>query len=384
MRDVILYVHDLRTSGVVRDAMLLAAHLAKTRSTTLVAGYGDGFFQAEAARGGFDLVILCPGRRPLARLAAVAPLRRWLHGRPKGAVLLSMGNMGHQTPFFATIGRRDIRRIYRISNEIARPDGLRGRIRMAWMKALLGDADAIAIVGTAMGRLPLFAAAIADGRAIEGASGVELDRARQLAQAPSPHPWFDEAVPLVLGIGRLRPQKNFDLLIEAVALARLQRRIRLAILGGGTAAERDQLAAHAAALGLGDDMLLAGETDNVFAWLAHAGAFALPSRWEGSSVALLEALAVGIPVVASRLAGDAAHVLGEGRFGLLFDGVSAQALADTLLVQLSEDRVLPGDRAAAFGLDAAFDVYAGLIDRVARGTAVPRAPSHAVSPHISI
>jgi glycosyltransferase involved in cell wall biosynthesis len=90
--------------------------------------------------------------------------------------------------------------------------------------------------------------------------------------------------------------------------------------------------------------------------------FVLPSRWEGSSVALLEAMAVGVPVIASRLAGDAAQVLDEGRYGLLVGGDDRTELARAILVQLSGYAVRPGDRACAYGLPGA--AYLDLIEAV--------------------
>ncbi|HKR90378.1 MAG TPA: glycosyltransferase, partial [Phenylobacterium sp.] len=141
------------------------------------------------------------------------------------------------------------------------------------------------------------------------------------------------------------------------------RRLRLAIIGGGAAGEQARLAGLARDAGLGDDFLLAGETGNVFAWLKRAAVFALPSRWETSSLALLEALAAGTPVVASRLAGDAAQVLDEGRYGLLFDGHDPDALAKALLAQAVAP-VRPGDRALAYDLSLTNEAYARLVAEV--------------------
>jgi glycosyltransferase involved in cell wall biosynthesis len=231
------------------------------------------------------------------------------------------------------------------------------------MKLLTLDAARIVVVGRALRRLPLFAEASASGRAAELPNGVDNALAARLAQAPAPHAWLDEPTPVVVGIGRLRPQKNFDLLIEALGRARTTRRLRLAIIGGGAEAEQARLQGLARAAGLGDDVLLAGETDNVFAWLSRAAVFALPSRWETSSLALLEALAAGSPCVASRLAGDAAQVLDEGRYGLLFDGQDPDALARALLAQ-AEAPVRPGDRALAYDLSLTNDAYARLVAEV--------------------
>lgn len=362
MRHVYLYIHDLRSSGVVRNAIDFAKRLAQDHPTTLVVGYGEGFFAQEAARGPFALKVLAPREGALGRGVAALRLRVWLSRQPAGA-LMSVGNMGHWTPFLACQGLSHIARVYCISNEVARDDGLKSRTRLAWMKLLILDAARIVVVGRALRRLPLFAEAIASGRAAELPNGVDNALAARLAQAPAPHPWLEEPIPVVVGIGRLRPQKNFDLLIEAMGRARETQRLRLAIIGGGAPAEQARLTGLAQAAGLGEDFLLAGETDNVFAWLRRAAVFALPSRWETSSLALLEALAAGAPVVASRIAGDAAQVLEEGRYGLLFDGQSADALAAALLAQV-EAPVRPGDRALAYDLSLTNEAYAALIAEV--------------------
>ncbi|KQX20908.1 MULTISPECIES: glycosyltransferase [unclassified Sphingomonas] len=381
MGNIIIYVHDLRSSGVVRDAMMLADHCAGRHDTTLVAGHGEGFFREAAGQGRYRLAILKDRPSPAAsRITAAQPLRRWLRGQPPG-VLLSMGNHGHATAYLACRGLGHVGRVYRISNEVTRGDGLRGALRMHWMERLIADAARIAIVGATLRRAPMLARAIERGHAVEIPSGVDVDQARALALAPSPHPWFDEDVPVVLGIGRLRPQKNFALLIEAVGAARAERRLRLAILGSGSGSgsgdERARLEDCAARAGLGEDFLLAGESANVFAWAARAGVFVLPSRWEGSSVALLEAMAVGAPVIASRRAGDAAQVLDEGRHGLLVGGEDRSELARAILVQLSGYAVRPGDRACAYGLPGG--TYLDLVEAVMAEMAEMDGPARAAA-----
>ncbi|KAB0677330.1 glycosyltransferase [Aureimonas leprariae] len=361
MQPCILYVHDLRSSGVVRNALAYAERIAQDRPTTLLAGSAQGLFRREAGSGGFVLATLSDGAESPSRLAAARHLRRWLSDRP-GGVLLSVGNHGHPSVYWATRGLPRFRRIYRISSQTERDGGLRDKVRLRWMAMLVADADRIALVGDALSRTPFFARSLRDGKAAAIPNGLDRAAALRLASAPSPHPWLEDAVPVVLGVGRLRPQKNFDLLIEAVGIARRERRMRLAILGGGERRKREHLAGLAAEAGLGTDFLLAGETANVFAWIARAHVFALPSRWEGSSMALLEALAVGTPAVASRLAGDAASVLGEGRHGLLFDGTDPAALAAALLHQTSDAPVRPGDRADQYGLSA--ERYAALVGEV--------------------
>lgn len=365
MTRIIIYVHDFRISGVVKDSLMLAEHCAKSHEVTLVAGYGGGFLEEEARSGGYPVHVLHMGStRAPSRLRAVPALRRWLKAQGK-CTLVSMGNMGHATPYWASRGLPHVRKIYRISNEIKRADGIRGALRTYWMRRLIADADSMPLVGAALAANPLFADALHRGVAIQMASGVDSATARCMASAPPPHQWLEEDIPVVLGIGRLRPQKNFGLLVEAVGLLRREQKVRLVILGEGSADEQARLQQRAHTSGLADSFLLAGKTDNVFCWLSRAAAFALPSRWEGSSVALLEALAVGTPVIASRLAGDAADVLDQGRYGLLFDGEDAGALATAIARQLSADAVTPNGRASHY--PPPWDRYRELIERVALG-----------------
>lgn len=361
---IYLYIHDFRSSGVVRNALTYARRLALEHPTTLVAAYGEGFFRAEAERGPFDLAILSERQGSRPRAAAILPLRRWLRRQPPG-VLLSMGVHGHPTVFAATRGLRHIRRIYRVSNEVAgrvKGDGL---LRRLWQQQLIRDAARIVLVGSAMREHGLFAQAVGTGHAVAIPNGVDVALARRRALEPAPHPWLEEKVPVVLAVGRLRPQKNFGLLIEAVGLASRTQRMRLIIVGGGTDTERARLTALAG--DFAEDFFLAGETDNVFAWMARAAVLALPSRWEGSALVLLEAMAVGTPVVASRLAGDAAQVLDEGRYGLLFDGEDSEAFAGALLCQTSDAPIMPGNRADDFSIARTADCYAEVVRQALTG-----------------
>ena len=357
----ILYVHDLRGSGVVTNAIALARSLGAERETILVAGYGKGLNRAvdvSPAR----LMILDEGDEPSRpRMKAALKLRRLMRQTGTGLVM-SMGNFGHSTVFAAT-RLSGARTVYRVSNEIGRPQaGFRNFRRRSWQRLLLATADRIVLVGRALAEQPLFAGAVRDGKAAYIANGVDVDKARRLANAPAPHPWFsDMGPPVVLAIGRIHPQKNLEGLIDGAALAMRDKPLRLLIVGSGDPDRVKALKARAKKLGIDFALLFAGETDNVFAWLARARAFALVSHWEGSSTALLEAMAVDAPVVASRQAGDARHVLDEGRFGALVDADNPASIAKGLLEQLSASPLLSGDRIEQFRLSRTHECYLELL-----------------------
>lgn len=121
-----------------------------------------------------------------------------------------------------------------------------------------------------------------------------------------------EARSVVVHSGRLTGRKGADVLLQAFAGARAQARPHpalLVFLGDGP--ERPLLQARAAALGLGDAVRFLGFQEEVVRFLRAADVFALSSRVEGLPNALLEAMAVGLPSVATRIGGSL-EALGEG------------------------------------------------------------------------
>jgi len=141
----------------------------------------------------------------------------------------------------------------------------------------------------------------------------ELER---LAAAAPEHPWLAADGPgVVLGIGRLTRQKDFPTLIRAFAQLRRQRALRLILLGEGR--DREALQALARQEGVEADVAMPGFQTNPYAWLARARLFVLSSRWEGSPNALTEAMALGVPVVATDCHSGPRELLAGGRFGPL-------------------------------------------------------------------
>lgn len=361
-----IYVHDLRATGVVRNALAIARRLARDRPTTLVAGYGTGFLR-DLAAGDPAFRYRClseqPPPRHLARMKLVPALARLL-ARERPAVLLSAGKLGHPTVLAASALRRAPPRIYRMSNELKRRSALRTFGRTTLARLVARDAARLVLISKRVADSPAFVQAFRDGRAEIVHNGVDIARAQDMARAPWGGRWGGGDVPMVLAIGRLHEQKNYPMLIDAVALVRQRQRVRLVILGGGPESAFAMLRARADAAGIGDDLLLAGDTANVFPWIARAQVLALASKWEGFGTVMLEAMALGIAVVATRQAGDAEEVLGGGRYGLLADADDTAGFAAALARQLGPDRVLPGDRATAFDQNAMLDRYAAIVAEV--------------------
>ncbi|MDE8650892.1 glycosyltransferase [Novosphingobium album (ex Liu et al. 2023)] len=127
--------------------------------------------------------------------------------------------------------------------------------------------------------------------------------------------------------GRLAPQKNLDLLLHAFARA-ARPADRLTIAGEGP--ERGRLEALARHLGIAAQVSLPGHLPSIEALLASADAFVLSSAYEGLPGAVVEALAAGLPVVATDCSASMADLLDGGRQGLLVPVGDEHALAAAL------------------------------------------------------
>lgn len=155
----------------------------------------------------------------------------------------------------------------------------------------------------------------------------------RLAAAPVDHPWLQGGcVPVLLGAGGLRRQKDFATLVRAFAEVRAVRPSRLVILGRGRLAE--SLRALARTLGVEQDLALPGFVENPYPWLRRASVFVLSSRWEGSPNVLTEALALGTPVVATDCPSGPREVLQGGRVGALVPVADPPAMARAILQTL--------------------------------------------------
>jgi len=215
-----------------------------------------------------------------------------------------------------------------------------------------------------------------------------IGRAAQYAVVPSPVPTqaLREAAPsreaararlglapdayVVAGVGRFVPIKGFDLLVGA--LAELVARVpdaHVLLIGAGV--ERGALEAQAAALGVTARLHITGPVSDVIGLLPAADVLAAPSRNEGMGRVLVEAMALGLPVVGTRVGGIADVIL-DGECGLVVPPEDPGALAEAL-VELGLDvarRAKLGEgarpRAEAFSTPVAAGAMRALYDALVR------------------
>lgn len=147
-------------------------------------------------------------------------------------------------------------------------------------------------------------------------NGVDIDRYRHVPPVDPRDLGIDAGRRFLLFVGRLDIQKGIDLLLDwLVPIFEKHIDLDLVLLGDGPL--RADLVQQANALGLSQRIHVQGWQPNVASFMAASACLVLPSRWEGMPNALMEAMAVGIPVLSSDVQG-VKEVLGDGRPDQLF------------------------------------------------------------------
>lgn len=185
------------------------------------------------------------------------------------------------------------------------------------------------------------------------------------------HPWLNNKdAPLVAAVGRLVKLKGFELLIRAFARLSQKLNARLIIIGEGE--ERQKLEQLIDSLGLGKRVELLGVQENPWKYMARADLFVLSSLTEGWPNVIGEAMALGLPIVATDCSPGVREFLEDGRCGLLVPPGDPDALAEGIS-RLLEDASLCAElgqrgreRAAEFDLPKVVQVYEDLLLRLAR------------------
>ena len=181
------------------------------------------------------------------------------------------------------------------------------------------------------------------------------------AQCSMDHPWFRTGQPpVLLAVGRLSSQKDFETLLLAFAQVRKARPVRVLILGEGE--ERPRLEALARKLDLMQDIGLPGFVENPYMYMARASVFVLSSRWEGLPTVLIEALYCGAPLIATDCPSGPREILEDGKYGRLVPVGDVPALAQAIETTLADKSPAPAPNSwRRFELEPVVNQYLGAL-----------------------
>jgi len=185
-------------------------------------------------------------------------------------------------------------------------------------------------------------------------------------------PWSKVGVHRAVFVGRLAPEKGVSMLLRAWRIvARDHPGWGLMLVGDGP--ERPRLEAEVQALGLPrSEVQFVGATDEPELWLRRSGLFVLPSREEGMSIALLEAMALGMPIVATDIPGNRRLIV-NGVHGRLVPPDDPERLALAILAHWHDPEASARMAAAArlrvienYSIDAVAERHFDLFDHLIR------------------
>lgn len=221
-----------------------------------------------------------------------------------------------------------------LSQSSARAMNLRGRLTPCWTRLFYPWADAVIAVSKGVADDLLRVSKLRKEKVHVIYNPVVAPELFVQAEEVLDHPWFaaDEP-PVILGVGRLTEPKDFITLIRAFAIVKEVCPARLIILGEGE--ERARLEAFVRNLDLEASVELPGFVSNPYKYIKRAAVFVLSSKWEGLPTVLIEALALGTPVISTDCPSGPAEILEGGRWGRLVPVGDVNALAQAILCALS-------------------------------------------------
>jgi glycosyltransferase involved in cell wall biosynthesis len=150
--------------------------------------------------------------------------------------------------------------------------------------------------------------------------------------------WLNNSqIPVVLAIGRLTEQKDFSTLIKAFNLALKIVEAKLIIIGDGY--EKPNLVKLIADSVLNDKIFLLGHKQNHYPYFKKANLFVLSSKYEGLGIVLVEALALGVPVVSTDCPSGPSEVLKGGARGILVPVGDETALSAAIIESLVNPKI---------------------------------------------
>lgn len=155
---------------------------------------------------------------------------------------------------------------------------------------------------------------------------------QELTEEQTQHPWLSKHK-TILAVGRLHQQKNHTMLISAFAMAKQKLEdIKLIILGEGE--EKENLVNYVESKGIQDSVDFLEFQNNPYPFYRSADLFVHTARWEGFGNVLVEAMACGMPIVATDCPGGPKEILDNGKYGDLIEIDDVQGLSEAMVHNL--------------------------------------------------
>lgn len=203
-------------------------------------------------------------------------------------------------------------------------------------------------------------------------NGFNFEEMRQKAAESVNHEYFKDKSQkgkTIVALGRMVKLKGFDYLIEAVKiLTDKGLPVRLIMIGKGD--YLDDLKMLSAQMGLDKIIDFVGFVDNPFAYMANSDLFVLSSLFEGLPSTLIEAMALGLPVISTRCPTGPEEIIEDNKYGLLVPVADSVALADSINMVFTDASLMERlrteakKRAEDFSLDKMYESFSGMFEEI--------------------
>ncbi len=168
-------------------------------------------------------------------------------------------------------------------------------------------------------------------------NGIEIEHIKKRSKEEAIHRWFDEEIPIAVSLGRLVPSKGYEYLVETLSLVNNVTPLRLLIIGDGRL--REKIDSKAREIGVADRIDFMGFISNPHKYAVKCDIFICSSLFEGFSNSLLEALALGLPIVSTDHNFGASEIIENGRSGILVPIEDPEKMAEAVS-RLLQDKTL--------------------------------------------
>lgn len=358
---IALFIPSLRGGGAERVMVNLARGFAKQGfKVDLVLAKAEGPYLSQVPDN--VRVIELKSRRVLYSLPG---LIRYLRQERPEALLSALDHANIVALWAKKLSQVPTRVVVSVHSTLSKAStnatSIRARLIPLWVRVFYPGADAVVAVSKGVAEDLIRLTNLRREKVHVIYNPVITPELFAKADEPLDHPWFEPSEPpVVLSVGRLTPAKDYSTLIRAFALVRKKMPARLMILGEGE--ERPKLEALIKELGLEQDVVLPGFVNNPYKYMKHATVFVLSSRWEGFGNVLVEAMALGTPVVSTDCPSGPLEILDGGKHGKLVPVGDPNLMAKAILETL-EDRKkdLSKINLTLFSLEYVMNEYAKIL-----------------------
>ena len=361
------YIPSLTGGGAQRVTVNLAnGFIERGTAVDLVVSYRTGDM-IEDVNDEVSIINLQTPKIPVVGTAASVPaLTRYLRRKTPDVLFSQMHYANVVSVVSHRLTARDTALVLTEHTVFGEGDSTKDKLMFALARQLHPLADHVLAVSTGVAESIRNEVEISSERLSVVNNPIVTPAVHERATARVGHPWLRSTdVDVVLGVGRLMPEKDFTTLVEAVALARERNpSLHLIVLGKGP--RRQTLQQRAMELGINDCVSLPGYVDNPYSYMRQADVFALSSRREGLPTALVEAMACGCPVVATDCRSGPREILLDGRFGPLVPVGDPEALANGIerILRAPTPPAVLKERAKDFSIGKVLDEYERLVDQL--------------------